>query len=44
LAALDFGEKEFQQAASQFQAKMRGYLLIDVQAVRRAGLSPIGRF
>ncbi len=42
--ALNAGNGEFQKAAPQFKAKAPGYLLIDVQAARRAGISAIGRF
>jgi hypothetical protein len=43
-AALSYGDQEFQKAAQQFQARTPGYMLIDVQAARRAGISAIGRF
>lgn len=43
-AALSYGEQEFQKAAPQVQAKASGYMLIDIQAARRGGISPIGRF
>jgi hypothetical protein len=42
--ALNTGDQEFQKVAPQFQAKTRDYLLIDIQAARRAGISPIARF
>ncbi len=42
--ALNAGNGEFQKAAAQFKAKAPGYLLIDIQAARRAGISAIGRF
>ena len=42
--ALDEGQAKFQKTAPQFQAKTPGYLLIDVQAARRAGISAIARF
>ncbi len=42
--ALSVGNGEFQQAAAQFKAKAPGYLLIDIQSARRAGISAIGRF
>jgi len=43
-AALNYGEQEFQKVTQQFQARTPGYMLIDVQAARRAGISAIGRF
>lgn len=43
-AALNYGQQEFQKVAQQFQAKTPGYMLIDIQAARRAGISAIGRF
>ena len=42
--ALNYGEQEFQKVADQFKTKTPGYLLIDVQAARRAGISAVGRF
>ncbi len=42
--ALNEGQAKFQQAAPRFQAKTPGYLLIDIQAARRAGISAIARF
>jgi hypothetical protein len=42
--ALDFANEEFQKVRPQFEANTPGYMLIDVQAARRAGISPIARF
>ena len=42
--ALNYGEQEFQKVAAQFKARTPGYMLIDIQAARRAGISAIGRF
>lgn len=42
--ALDTGSSEFQKASPSFQAKTPGYLLIDIEAARRFGISAIGRF
>lgn len=44
VGALNRGQEEFEKVAPQFQAKNPNYLLIDVQAARRAGISPIARF
>ncbi len=44
VSALNAGEQEFQKVAPEFKAKTRNYLLIDIQAARRAGISPIARF
>lgn len=41
--ALNAGNGEFQKTAAQFKAKAPGYLLIDIQAARRAGISAIPR-
>lgn len=43
-AALNYGEQEFQKVAPQFKSRSAGYVLIDIQAARRAGISAIGRF
>lgn len=42
--ALDVGNSVFQKAAPRIQAKTPGYVFIDIQAARRAGISAIGRF
>lgn len=42
--ALNAGSSEFQKATAYFQAKTPRYLLIDIEAARRFGISPIGRF
>ncbi len=44
VAALNQGQQEFEKVAPQFQAKNPNYSLIDIQAARRAGISPIARF
>jgi hypothetical protein len=44
LYARDAGEEEFHKVAPQFNAKTRDYMLIDIQAARSAGVSPIGRY
>jgi len=42
--ALNSGSGGFQKVAVQIRAKTPGYLLIDIQAARRAGISAIARF
>jgi len=42
--ALNVGQQEFEKVAPEFKARNHGYLLIDIQAARRAGISAIGRF
>jgi hypothetical protein len=42
--ALAVGNTEMEQAIPHLQTKTPGYLLIDIDAVRRAGISPIPRF
>jgi hypothetical protein len=44
VAALNQGQQEFEKVAPQFQAKNPNYSLIDIQAARHAGISPIARF
>jgi hypothetical protein len=42
--ALATGRQEFQQALPHLKAQQPGYALIDVDAVRKLGISPIARF
>jgi hypothetical protein len=42
--AIAAGNQRFQHAAPHLQSKTRGYVLIDVDAVRKTGIAPIARF